>query len=178
VPAEQANGLRADLFRRPLSMTSPCTGGKSTLGIANPEDRLSQMQQAFGRGQVSVVRALLDTVAQIERVGRPGDMSLDYTFQKAWLRSAIGDAAGSAQILDNTLRALPALSADNLGDLAAAGAIGRAMALRVRLASASGDTKTARHWARALMTLWATADQSLKPILDDVSTVAGETAGR
>ena len=178
VPADQAADLRADLLRRPLSMTVPCNGGQSALRISNPRDRLSQMQQAFARGQLPLVRALLDTVAQIERLGRPGDMSIDYTFQQAWLRAAIGDTTGATRILDNTLGALPALSADNLGELAAAAAVGRAMALRARLAASSGDSKTAQHWARALATLWATADQPLKPFLDDVRSMAGVPANR
>ncbi|MDP9205839.1 MAG: serine/threonine protein kinase [Gemmatimonadota bacterium] len=172
VPAERAKGLRDDLFTRPLSMTAPCNGGKSALRITNPRDRLSQLQQALARGQLPLVRALLDSVARIERLGRPGDMSLDHTFQEAWLRSAIGDTAGSARMLDNTLGALPALSADNLGELAAAAAVGRAMALRARLAGASGDSKTARHWAQALATLWATADATLQSSVGDVLSLA------
>jgi hypothetical protein len=178
VPAERAAELQPDLMRRPRAMAFPCSGGLFAPVLPGSRDRLSLMQQALATGQRHVVRALLDTVAEIQRVGRPGDMSLDYTYQQAWLRAAIGDTVGATQLLDNSLAALPALSADNLSELAAAAAIGRAMALRVELAAATHDTRAAQHWARALSTLWSGADTSLRPVVESVRASAGIAANR
>jgi hypothetical protein len=171
VRAERAASFRADLMERPLSMTVPCTAGRSALNLKSPDDRLLQAQQAYARNDLRLVRALLDTVAEIERLGRPGDMSLDYTYQLAWLRVAIGDTAVAIRLLDNSLDALPALSSDNLQELAAASAVGRAMELRARLAAARGDSKTALRWARGLAMLWETADPLLGTVPNNLRTL-------
>ena len=175
VPAERGARLRADLMARPLSMTVPCTAGQSALKIESG-DRLSQMQRAYARSNLRLLRALLDTITEVERQGRPGDMSLDYTYQQAWLRVAIGDTAIAMKLLDNSLDALPALSSDNLQELAAAAAVGRAMELRARLAAARGDSKTAHRWTHGLATLWETADPPLRSIPNSLRSLAG--AGR
>jgi serine/threonine protein kinase/tetratricopeptide (TPR) repeat protein len=171
VPAERAAPFRADLMERPLSMTVPCTAGRSALNLKSPDDRLLQAQQAYARDDLRLVRALLDTVAEIERIGRPGDISLDYTYQLAWLRVALGDTAVAIRLLDNSLDALPALSSDNLQELAAAAAVGRAMELRARLAAARGDPKTAQRWARGLAMLWETADAPLRTVPNNLRSL-------
>ena len=129
-------------------------------------------QQAFARGDTKRTRILLDFAAAVASQARPGDKSLDYTFQEAWIRAAIGDTAIAIGLLDNVLGALPSFSADNLQEVGAAAASAQAMILRSRLAQARGDVKTARQWARAASLLWGTADASVRASAKDVWLLA------
>lgn len=100
---------------------------------------------------------------------------MDYTYQEAWLRSAMGDSAGAIRQLDLALGALPTLSAVPLKEPGAAAAVGRAMILRTDLALAQRDTATARQWASAMVKLWGNADRELQPTVARMRGIAGLT---
>jgi len=155
--------VRRVLKNRALSMLVPCTGGQSALEIAAPQDRLYRMQRAFARGDVRTVRATFDTLSQMRRGSRPGDLTMDYTYQEAWLKAAIGDTAAAIDQLDLALGALPTLSAVSLQEPGAAAAVGRAMVLRTDLATGQRDFRTGRQWAAAVSALWSKADEPLQP---------------
>lgn len=150
------------LLSRIESMLTPCTNGQSALRIQTP-DRLGRLQQAYARGDVRRVRMMFDSLAVARRFARPGDLSLDYTFQEAWLRAAAHDTAGAIRQLDETLEALPSVSARAFREFGGAAALGRAFMLRAELAHARGDVATARRYARAVSELWAEADADLQP---------------
>jgi hypothetical protein len=168
VPKERAAVLRDELMARPLSLTVPCTNGQSALRIAEPRMRLYQIQRAFAQSNMSMTRALLDSASKVAGSGRPGDKSVDFTYQEAWIQAAIGDTAIAMQLLDNVLGALPSLSPDNVQALGSASALGQAMVLRSRLAAARGDLRTAQRWGRAASQLWATADPIVRQAGKDV----------
>lgn len=172
LPAERAGRARAELMARPYSMTVHCTAGQSALRIAKPLDRLQPIQQAYGRGETKLVRALLDSASEVARLGRPGDKSLGHTFQEAWIRVAIGDTAAAIGLLDNVLGALPGFSSDNLQELGAAAAAGQAMILRARLAAARGDPNVARRWARDVALLWETSDPPIRALANEMRMLA------
>jgi len=163
VPETHRGEVRRVLTTRALSMMVPCTAGKSALRIDGSQDRLHRMQRAFARNDVSDVRATFDSLSQMRKSSRPGHLSMDYTFQEAWLKAQIGDTAGAIEQLDLALGALPALSGISLKDPGVASAVGRAMVLRAELASAQGDSRSARHWASAVTALWNKADKPLHP---------------
>jgi eukaryotic-like serine/threonine-protein kinase len=164
VPEVNRNEARTLLASRSYSMLVPCTGGQTARLIQSPNDRLYRMQVAFARGDVSVMRATFDTLARMRRSSRAGDLSMDYTYQEAWLRAAIGDTAGAVSQLDLAFGALPALNGVALRkDVGAAAAVGRAMVLRADIAGAQHDTRTAKHYAAALAVLWGNADSQLQP---------------
>jgi eukaryotic-like serine/threonine-protein kinase len=168
LPADRAQEMGGELMARPLSLTVHCTRGQSALRISDPKIRLYRTQRAYARGDTKRVRALLDSAAVVASQGRPGDKSLDYTFQEAWIRVATGDTAIAIAVLDNVLGALPSFSSDNLQELGAAAASAQAMVLRSRLAAARGDMKTARQWARAASLLWETADPAVRASASDI----------
>lgn len=153
---------RHRLSTRPSSMLAPCTGGKSSLLIPRPDAPLYRMQRAFADKNVRLVRAILDSVPIWRAHMRPGDVSLDQTYQEAWIKAAIGDTAAAAKQLDLALNALPTLSASALMEPAAAAALGRAMLLRAELAEKSHDRKTAQQWSAAVKQLWQHADPELR----------------
>ncbi|HEY3114723.1 MAG TPA: serine/threonine-protein kinase [Gemmatimonadaceae bacterium] len=175
LPADRAKLARDELTSRPLSLTVHCTGGQSALRISEPRMTLYQVQQAFARGDKKLARSRLDFAAAMASHARPGDKSLDYTFQESWIRVAIGDTAIAIGLLDNVLGALPSFSSDNLKQVGAAAAAAQAMVLRSRLARARGDTKTAHQWARAVSLLWATADPAIRAGADDIWALSGNT---
>ena len=130
------------------------------------------VQQAFAGGDTRSLRILLQGVASDAKTQRPGDVSLDVTYQLAWLRSAMGDTAAAVRQLDRALGALPSLSASSLREAGSAAAAGRAMALRVDLATAQRNLEVQKKWARALADLWATADPPLQPVVTKMRALA------
>ena len=165
--------VRVAVKARPLSMLAPCTAGKSSLGVDAAGNWLLKLQQAFAIHDTRNVRILLQNVASNAKTQRPGDVSLDVTYQLAWLRSAIGDTAAAIRQLDRALGALPSLSASSLREAGSAAAAGRAMALRVELATAQRDVDDQKKWARALADLWATSDAPLQPVVTKMRALAG-----
>jgi serine/threonine protein kinase/tetratricopeptide (TPR) repeat protein len=161
----EAAELRPALESRATSLVSPCTGGKSSLAAGATADRLTRMQQAFAAGDPKRLRSLLDSADARNRNYRPSDLSLDYTFQEAWLRAASGDTAAAIKQLDESLGALPSVGRVTLHELGGAAALGRAMVLRADLAAARGDHQTAKRYARNVVDLWANADSELQPIV-------------
>ncbi len=175
VAETRRNEIRASLADRSFSMMAPCTGAQSALRILTPVDRLHRMQRAFARNDLRTVRATFDSLATMRRSSRPGDLTMDYTYQEAWLRSAMGDTAAAIRQLDLALGALPTLSSIPLKEPGAAAAVGRAMALRTDLAIAQHDTVTARQWASALVKLWVNSDRELQPTVARMRGIAGLT---
>jgi tetratricopeptide (TPR) repeat protein len=172
VAEDRLPGVTVAVKARPLSMLAPCTAGKSSLGIDPAGYRLLKLQRAFATRDTRTLSVLLQSVASDEKTQRPGDVSLDVTYQYAWLRSAMGDTAGALHQLDRVLGALPSLSASSLREAGSAAAAGRAMALRAQLASAQGDSVGQKKWGSALAELWATADPPLQPIVTKMRALA------
>ncbi len=162
---------------RALSALTPCTGGKSALELPASRVPLYEMQQAFAKRDYASVKRTLAKRDATRRLSRPGDNSLDYTYQEAWLQAAIGDSARALDRLDLPLNALSTISASALKEPAGAAAVGRSMVLRADLAAAAGDEKTAKHWAAAVVDLWGGADALLQPTVSRMRTLAAR-AGR
>jgi tetratricopeptide (TPR) repeat protein len=176
VAENQLDRLRQALKARPLSMLAPCTAGKSSLRVQAGANRLLKLQQAFARSDSRTLAALLRDVSDNAKTQSPGDVSLDFTYQLAWLRAAMGDTAGATRLLDGALGALPSLSSISLRDAAAAAAAGRAMVLRAEIANRLGDIEEQRKWARAAADLWATADQPLQPVVARMRVLAAQSS--
>jgi tRNA A-37 threonylcarbamoyl transferase component Bud32/tetratricopeptide (TPR) repeat protein len=174
VAESQEQQLKRAVKARPLSMLAPCTAGKSSLRVEAGSSRLLKLQQAFARGDPRALGSLLDAVSSDAKTQRPGDVSLDFTYQVAWLRSAMGDTTGAVRQLDRSLGALPSLSAESLRDAATAAAAGRAMMLRAELANALGEVEVRRKWAQAVADLWATADPPLQGTVSRMRALAGQ----
>ena len=164
--------LRADLITRPALLSAPCTNGQSTLPLTAGGDRLTMAQQAFARGDKQRARAMLIAAANRQSRRRPGDLSAEYVFQQAWLRTQVGDTAAAVAAIDGALGALPTFSAATFKDPGGAAAFGRLMALRGEIAARQGDMRTANKWSAALNELWASADPPLRRRAAEVSSLA------
>ena len=170
--------IRVAVKSRPLSMLAPCDAARSSLGVDAAGNWLLRLQQAFANRDRRKLDILLQSVASAAKSQRPGDVSLDVTYQLAWLRSAMGDTTAAVHQLDRALGALPSLSASSLREAGSAAAAGRAMALRVELATGERDIENQKKWARALADLWATADPPLQPIVTKMRGLAAPALKR
>jgi eukaryotic-like serine/threonine-protein kinase len=165
VAEDQREQIAAAVKTRSRSMLSPCTAGKSSLGLAASGSRVLRMQQALALNDKAALRRMLAGVAESSRSQRPGDISLDFTYQLAWLTAAVGDTAAAAAELDRALGGLAGLSAASIREPASAAAVGRSMALRAFIAAARGESAEKTKWAQSLADLWATADAPLQPVV-------------
>jgi len=172
VSEDKLPAVRVAVKARPLSMLAPCTAGKSSLGVDAAGYRLLKMQQAFATRDTRSLGILLKSVDSDSKTQRPGDVSLDLTYQLAWLHSAMGDTAAAVRQLDRVLGALPSLSASSIREAGSAAAAGRAMSLRAELAISQGDLEGQKKWAGALADLWGTADSPLLPVVTKMRALA------
>jgi serine/threonine protein kinase len=168
----QRAAARSVLATRSLGMMVPCTQGASALDIPSPTTKLHRLQHAFARKDANGVRSRLLEIAESRRPLRPTDWSLDIIYQETWVRAATGDTLGAIAQLDRSLNSISALNAPALKEAAASAAVGRAMALRADLADKTGDHRAARHWARAVSELWASADAPLQPTVSRMKMLA------
>jgi hypothetical protein len=174
VAQSQQPSVRGAITEQAWSMAVPCRA-TFALRIKSPVDRLVRMQQAFARGQLSLLRAQFDTLARLRENDRAGDVSPDVTYQEAWLLAAVGDTTAAIRKLDLSLGALPTMRNTLLDYVAQAGGLVRAMILRADLAQAKHDTLAAKKWAGAASILWAGADAPLQPVVHRMrAIVAGE----
>lgn len=157
---------------RPLTMLASCSNSQASLRASPSANRMAGMQQALASGDSARVRAMLAAIQADARRVRPGDISLDFTYQSAWLRSASGDTAGAANQLDAALGALASIGAAAIREPASAAAIGRAMAFRSELAAARGEDGVRTRWAKAVADLWETADLPLQPVVTRMRSLA------
>jgi hypothetical protein len=172
--AELTDAVKA----RPLRLLAPCTNGRSSLGIRRPGGKLTRLQQALARSDSGAFKSLMRALTNDAKTQRPGDVSLDFSYQFSWLRAASGDTAAAAQQLDRALGSLSSLSAPSLREVASAAAAGRAMALRADIAAARGEAEERRKWARAVADLWATADAPLQATVTRMRSLAGSGSGQ
>lgn len=164
--------LRGELTARAWTLAVPCRGAATALRIKSSREPLTQVQQQLARGNVRAVRAHVDSLARQRETMRPGDITIDQTFQEAWLLLAIGDTTGAIRHLDLSLGALPTLSRDLVTQVAQTGGLLRAMMLRADLAASRKDTRTAALWAARVATLWKNADPVLHPQLQRMQLLA------
>ncbi len=148
---------------RPAVMFTPAVTGAG---------ELYETQTAFARGDSARAREMLRAIIASDAKASPGDLSLDIRFQYAWLAAATGDSGGAAALADRGLNGVASYGEYLLDNVQTPASLVRMMALRAELAARAGDTHTARQWASAAATLWATADPELDPVRDRLRALA------
>ena len=172
VPEQRWAAVRDELLALPGMWAASCTGGMSALWSSGGTSVLQRALHAFAMNERDRARRLLDSLERDQRDMRPGDVSLDYTLQAAWLRAELGDSTGAATQLDRVLRSLPTHRSTLFTRMSEAAALPRAMALRGELAAAAGDRDSARQWATAALALWRRADAELAPLVSRMRSLA------
>ena len=157
--------MREAVLNVPLTLAYPVAPALSLHRAGGGGDYLLEIQRAASSHDTASVRRLLDAVAKMRAIGRPGDLSIYLTYQEAWLRLQVGDTAGAVHELDATLTALPTLTPYLLDYVQDAAFLVRAMALRSDIAAASGDARPAGKWGSVVAELWAGADAPLASVV-------------
>ena len=148
-----------------LSYMALCTDGKSMLSATRDPSTITRAQIAFARGDIATARALVRELDDDRRSMRAGDMAVNLAVRHAGVLLHMGDTASAVRILDNTLDAIPTLSASIFGDHPLEPAmLLRAMIMRSDLSATVGGSGP-RRWSRVVVELWRNADSSLKPTL-------------
>ena len=165
VRPEHRDEANASVLGHGLSYMALCTNGTSMASATRDQSLITRAQIAFARGDLATTNAILDTLDEDRTSMRAGDMAVNLGVRHAALRLHLGDTASAVRILDNTLDAIPTLSASIFGDhpLEAVMLL-RAMVMRADLAGpASPDA--AQKWSRVVLELWRNAEAPLKPTL-------------
>jgi tRNA A-37 threonylcarbamoyl transferase component Bud32/tetratricopeptide (TPR) repeat protein len=158
--------VREALVNMPLTLAYPVAPELALQRRGGGGDYLLEIQRAASKHDTASVHKLLEAVAKIRALGRPGELSIYLTYQEAWLLLQVGDTAGAVRQLDATLTALPTLDPSLLLDhVQDAPFLVRAMALRSDLAANAGDQRTASRWGTAVSELWAGADAPLAGVV-------------
>ncbi|MDB4874200.1 MAG: protein kinase [Gemmatimonadetes bacterium] len=163
--------IRRELLTRPMILAFRCVGDKAFAGLT-PATPIERAQRAAAAHDVRRVRAILDSLDDVRRVGLPGDVALDNTVTEAALRAAVGDTASAVRQLERVLNAFPTLSVWAVREDAQAAAIPLALTLRAELAARSGDAAEARRRAGQALVLLEHADGSLAPSIARLRTLA------
>jgi hypothetical protein len=166
--------VRRELLVRPMSLAFPCLGPRALEGLP-AISALDVAQHAATAKDTRLVRAVLDSLDGVRRVGLPGDVALDFTVQEAWLRASVGDTVVAIRQLDRVLNALPTLGQWSTREEAQAAAFGRALVFRAELAASMGEVAERQQRAREALVLWQHADASFKPTLDRLRALAAPT---
>jgi tetratricopeptide (TPR) repeat protein len=165
VRPEDRNVANTRVLGHGLSYMALCTGGRAMASATRDESPIARAQIAFARGELATARAILDSLDRDRETMRPGDMAVNLAVRHAAVRLNLGDTASAVRILDNTLEAIPTLSASIFGEHALEPVmLLRAMVMRADLAAGT-DPAAARRWSRVVLELWRNAEAPLKPTL-------------
>jgi hypothetical protein len=161
VGEQERRDVGMTLFDRSHALLYPASAGTPLIPAHEPRDHLIQLQQLVGARHPAEARQLLQELREHRRNLRVGDVALEVAFQEFQLDLAIGDTAGAVAGLDRVLASATTQGSDLMVRVAPTGAMVRAMVLRARLASQSGDDPTLARYAGAVGTLWDRADPAL-----------------
>jgi tetratricopeptide (TPR) repeat protein len=165
VRPEDRDAANSRVLGHGLSYMALCTNGRSMAAATRDQSAITRAQISFAHGELAATRAILDTLDRDRASMRPGDMAVNLGVRHAALRLHLGDTASAVRILDNTLEAIPTLSASIFGDQPLEPVmLLRAMVMRADLAG-SGDPDAARKWSRVVLELWRNAESPLRPTL-------------
>ncbi len=160
VKASVGSGQQQDVLNAVLDQ--PALLGFPIIPLPEGVQNRNAFLLAADRHDLSAVRAFMRWLRQLRLGEAAGAVGIDGTFLEARMQLVVGDTAGAIESLDGSLNSLQFLGSDLIDQPQQAAAIGRAMALRAKLAAAQGDTLTAKKWGDAVKTLWADGDAAAK----------------
>ena len=143
--------------------------------LVSTGDYLISAETALLRGDTAAVLRMFDQARAVRRFIPPSDLNLEGLYPEARLLTAVGDSQAAISWLEGRLRALPATDPQNFVNPANAIALVRSMVLRADLAVQVGDRVTAKRWAGFVAVLWSDCDSFLRPIVQRMRQIAGET---
>jgi tetratricopeptide (TPR) repeat protein len=165
---ELADAALLDQTRALLYLATPVTASRNRA----PLSYLLRLQNAARRGESAEARAIFGHLARIRVGRRPGGQAVEVALAEALVELTLNDTAAALVRLDGYLSGLSSAGLDLTERPVASGSLVRLMALRARLAVATGDRALARKWAGDVVTLWGRADPGLGPVLEEMRAIA------
>ena len=160
---------------RPAALAFPHYRFGAVGRLASRGYYLLDAEAASLHGDTLAVRRIFADVNAARRTVLAPDLTFDSLYPEAWLLGSLEGPRTAIAWLDPTLGSLSASAPQSFVDLANAGALVQAMALRASLAEQIGDHATAAQWARAVSVLWSGADEFLQPTVLRMRALAGES---
>jgi hypothetical protein len=161
VPQAQQRVQRAMWLGRAASLAFPGYRFATLQNLAGLGDYLVDAQAAFARGDRTAPARMADSITAVRRTIPPEQRTLDSVYPEAALLAESGDTAAAILWLEPTLSGVASMAPGLFDDPTRAASLVRGMAFRAELAAATGDTPTARRWARAVMQTLPNADEFL-----------------
>ncbi len=176
VAPEQLGSVRMNLIGRAATMGFPFFRSAFIPEFAASGDPLASAELAWARADTARVRALLTTLEQNRRFSHPEDLKLETLLPEAELMRAMGDSRAAIARFDRTLNVISASDLARLQEPVGAATLARAIRVRAELATATGDSREAARWGKALRALWAGADSVLQPTVRAMTAMSGKSA--
>jgi DNA-binding SARP family transcriptional activator len=120
----------------------------------------------------AAVRQQFSSLAAARAAIQPSDLMIDGLYPEAAALASLQRNHEAIAWLDPTLESIALAVSVDVADVARAGSLVRAMALRADLADRVGDRAAARTWAAAVLVLWYGADDFLDPLLKRMRQLA------
>ena len=131
-----------------------------------------EIEWALARGDSGTARERLRALRAMGDRERPGDAGFDAIALEAELRVGLGDTASAVSLLDQTLAAAPSSGRQLVEGLAESAGYGRAVARRIALARAAGDSPVAQRWAQVYVDLYANAEGNTRRVVQSLRSIA------
>lgn len=166
VNADEREGAKREWLGRPLTLVAMDVQMPSLSELAGGGDYLIDALAARSRRDTTTAMRLLRRAESSRKGSEPSDLDFEAILPEARLLAAMGNTAAAIRQLDPTLSNLRRLSLQLVNDPVGAALLVRAMAFRADLASAAGDSVTAKRWGRAVAGLWSSSDPFLAPVVE------------
>jgi hypothetical protein len=173
LPAADRGGARLRWLARPVTMAYPEYVSPLLRPLRGQGDFFLDALAALVTGDTADALNPLDQWAQWRRASGVGAVTLDQLPALAAIYAEASRQQDAVALLDSTLLHLFGSGPDTFGEPVNAASLGRAMALRTKLAVQHHDSSNARRWARALAVLWREADPALRTRTERLMQLAG-----
>jgi hypothetical protein len=156
-PAKAAS-VRDAILTRPFALAAPVIGPGPLTSLGSSGDIFVRAIRFLANNDKASARRLSDSLAALWSPYPPAEITMDAVYLHAWLRAAVGDSAGAASLLDNTLRGLSIASPSFTANAIEAAGLVRATILRAELAASMRRPAIAKARAAEAYQLWGRGD--------------------
>ena len=155
VPPSKLEVWKAALLRRPLTLAAPVIGPGPVASLGPTSDPVASILVSYSNKEFSGAKRELVVLKSLHRDRAPGEITMDVTYQEAWLSALLGDSIYAATLLDRALNGLSQAPPSMLDTPISVAAWVRAMLLRAALTSNNRSPDEGRKWEMVARQLWA-----------------------
>jgi hypothetical protein len=150
--------MEGAILYQALCLATPVIGGAELSKLKPSSDPVVRAFQAYARGHKRAAKRYIDSLTALHADKAPGEVSMDVTYNEAWLTAALGDSARAARLLDNALGGISKAPQSMMQSPFLIASLVRAMMLRSNLAVILREQMVANRWRTAASQLWGKGD--------------------